>query len=169
MDQIKNVGITTRTVDVDPEMEELVQAMPELQVDPALSDAETTVQIVVDNATTGKPMVIVLGNPNVSDVTRRLLAELEKYEPIDDVVRDIWPEQHKPPRRVGLVGGAVHMAIEFLSAAHGPNGMMWHYPQEECYFDYRQRIRDEEVARQIRRPPKKAICSSRRRGRKFKG
>lgn len=114
--------------------------------------------------------LIVLTNPDVSsatDVARQLIQELEDNESIDDVVAEIWPSAS---RRVGITGGVAHMALRFLSSVTGPCDDPWgFYPNTESYFDYRQRIREEEVYRQTRRPPKHAVCSARRRGRKFKG
>lgn len=162
MEQIKNVGVVEGKMEADV-------GYGVLHIDPAKDNAEETARVITENTKAGKSTVIVLGNANAGEITRRLIAELEEHESIDDVVRDIWQQERPRGRRVGILGGAVHMALEFLSSAHGPNSVMGCFLQEENYFDYRQRIREEEIARQIRRPPKKAICSSRRRGRKFKG
>lgn len=135
----------------------------EVSPDGSLSDEHLTEM----EALRGK--LIVLTNPDISsaaDVARRLISELEDNEHIDEVIDGIWP-RHK---RVGIVGGMAHLSLNFLAAATGPCDDPWgFYPNTESYFDYRQRIREEEVYRQTRRPPKHAACSARRRGRKFKG
>lgn len=113
--------------------------------------------------------LIVLTNPTTTsagEAARRIIRELEDDESIEDVIEDIWPRN----KRVAITGGIAHLSVHFLSSATGPKYDPWgFYYGTESYFDYRQRIRDEEVYRQTRRPPKKAVCSSRRRGRKFKG
>lgn len=166
MEQIKNVGVVEGKLEGGAELEDerLV-----LAIDPAMCDAEDTARAIVQRGREGKPMVIVLGNANAGEVTRRMIAELEEHEPIDDVVRDIWPQERQVKRRVGILGGFGHLPMIVLSAAVGPNWSSDYYGPPEDYFNYRLRIREEEVARGMRRPPKKAICSSRRRGRKFKG
>lgn len=141
MDQIKNVGVEVKEVDPSIDLSDIVELRK----------------------------TIVLGLPGgVEGITRDLIERLNDEELVAWKEETIWTGERR--RRVGILGGtAIHMALRFLSSTNGPDSMMWNYPQEESYFDYRQRIREEEVARGIRRPPKKAICSSRRRGRKFKG
>lgn len=166
MEQIKNVGVVEGKMEpgIELEDERLVIA-----IDPAMCDAEDTARMIVKRGREGKPIVLVVGNADASKVTRRLISELEERESIDDVVRDIWSQERHVKRRVGILGGFGHLPMMVLSAAVGPNWSSDYYGPPEDYFNYRLRIREEEVARGMRRPPKKAICSSRRRGRKFKG
>lgn len=76
-------------------------------------------------------------------------------------------------RRVGICGGTLHMGLRYAAVAAisvlSPGDSYLSWLTCEDYFDYRTRLRDQQVARGLRIPPKKALCSRRRRGRKFKG
>lgn len=164
MEQIKNVGVVEYKVGPDDTDDCVV-----LHVDPALCSAEETARITVENTTTGKPMVLVIGNADTSQVTRRLISELQTHRDIDCVAEEVWERGRQPTRRIALFGGLNHLPVLALAATVGPNWSTDCHQQDEGYFSYRLRIREEEVARGMRRPPKKAVCSPRRRGRKFKG
>lgn len=115
-----------------------------------------------------KGRIIVLGNPGSKSAIIAAREVIEELEADPQVEKDFFGNSRT--RRVGLLGGLTHLSVHFLATSMGPREDPWgFYPNTESYFDYRQRIRDEEVYRQTRRPPKKAACSARRRGRKFKG
>lgn len=162
MEQIKNVGV------VEGEMEGCIEAEERLvfHVDPAMCDAEDTARVIIERGREGKPIVLVVGSASRDGTARRLIDSLKDDDRLAWKSEEIWPRK----RRVGVLAGFGHLPLLVLSAAAaGPNWSNACYTQDEDYFAYRQRLRDEEVARGMRRPPKKAICSSRRRGRKFKG
>jgi len=159
MEQIKNVGVVEGCIEAE---ERLV-----LPVDPAMCDAEDTARIIIERGREGKPIVVVVGGAGNESVTRRLIEQLNEEEDAARKTEQIWPNGRT--RRVGILGGFGHLPMMVLSAAVAPNWSSDCYGPPEDYFNYRLRIREEEVARGMRRPPKKAICSSRRRGRKFKG
>lgn len=121
-------------------------------------EAEMSItEVLVDAADASvKGRLIVVGLPD-QDLMAALEAEWETE-------RDYFGNHR--PKRVGFIGGLVQAG---LSALHVNRSWNNYYGVNETYFDYRQRLRDEEVYHQTRRPPKKAICSTRRRGRKFKG
>lgn len=75
----------------------------------------------------------------------------------------------KRPRRIAVNTGLHHLALIVLATATGPRHPYGYHPMAEDYYDYQQRIRGQQVAQGIRIPPKKAMCTTRRRGRKFKG
>ena len=163
MEPIKNAG------GVEVEMErsiELEDGRMVFHVDPAMCDAEDTARMIMKRGREGRPMVVVVGTAGGEGAARRLLEQLRDDEPACKT-EEIWPTTRT--RRVGILGGFGHLPMILLSAAVGPNWSSDCYGPPEDYFNYRLRIREEEVARGMRRPPKKAICSTRRRGRKFKG
>lgn len=165
MEQIRHVGVVEGKTEFDVGEEHIP-----LPVDPAMRNTEDTARIVIEHTTTGKPIVLVVSGREAGEAVKRLITELEEHDDIDDVISGIWPPERQVIRSRGVLGGFGHLPMLVLSAAHaGPNWSNACYAPDENYFDYRQRLRDEEVARGMRRPPKKAVCSSRRRGRKFRG
>lgn len=68
-------------------------------------------------------------------------------------------------RRVGITTGLAMAACAL--AMHTPRFINW--GSDETWDDYRLRIRREQVSKETRIPPKKARCSGRHKGRRFKG
>lgn len=83
------------------------------------------------------------------------------------VERD-WFDRSRP-RRITVNTGLNHLALMVFGTASGPRNPYSYHPLAEDYYDYQLRIRGQQVAKGIRIPPKKAMCTTRRRGRKFKG
>jgi len=146
----------------DMSVTEVVEDEYVLHIDPALCNAEDTARIVAERAANGKPTVVVLGN--VGRTEQLLLERLEAEEGIE---RDYFGQPRA--KRIGIVAGQIHAISTGMALSTGPGYPMSFYAEPVTYFDYRQHLRDVEVDRQTRRPPKKATCSARRRGRKFKG
>lgn len=144
---------------------EVIEDEHVLRVDLAACGVEDAARMTLDHLAEGKSRVVVLGNAGGKDrVVQRLLEELE---PEYEVVRDYFGQPRT--KRVGVIAGQMRAISTGMALSTGPGYPMSFYAEPVTYFDYRQHLRDEEVDRQTRRPPKKAVCSSRRRGRKFKG
>lgn len=166
MEMVKQLGVVEGKVEDVPDMSDLELGRPPiLVIDPATCDAKEAARIAIEDSESGR-RIVVIGSAGSNDLTRLLIEQLRDEDRSPWQVETVWPNNRT--RRVGIVGGLMHMALHYLSTPQGPGGMSYN-PYQEDYFNYRQRLREEEVARGMRRPPKKAICSSRRRGRKFKG